>query len=502
VPPPAGPDTGPGSSRQPGAPGLRRLSRRGRIGVGVLVLAIVAVLGVRSGLAGLRSIRAAAYPSAWDPRVVGLAAFVEQERGLDFLHPVAVDFLTVAEYRTQATGDTGTDDMGAAELDQQASLFRALGLASGPLDFGRAADDFAADGTLAYYDDRTERITVRGTGMTVGTRVTLVHELTHALQDQHFDLGRDLGSDGADSAFQALVEGDATRIEDAYVWRLSEDDSDAYWDEADRQSEEADADLTEVPAALQTLVGASYALGEPYASLLVSSGGQEALDRAFRRPPTSELALLDPAAGLAGDKPRTVPQPRLGPGEKKTDATDLGALTLYTMLASRIDQAQALAAVDGWDGDALVTFDRKDGRATVSCARFTVAGADPAATGRLHDALDAWAATLEPGRPTVTADASALTVTACDPGSSAQRGPDHDRVDQVLDLPVTRSQAMAEYLDLGYDATESRCIGQRYASTFTGADTTYDDPDVYDATMDGIVRSCTGEPPAELSLEA
>ena len=49
-------------------------------------------------------------------------------------------------------------------------------------------------------------------------RVTLAHELTHVLQDQHFDLERlaDPDFDRADE-LRAMAEGDAGRIEDAYA---------------------------------------------------------------------------------------------------------------------------------------------------------------------------------------------------------------------------------------------------------------------------------------------
>src|SRR5207302_3151383 len=47
----------------------------------------------------------ASYPKAWDPRVADIAAFVENERGLRFTHPVFVDFLTPAEYSKQARTD-------------------------------------------------------------------------------------------------------------------------------------------------------------------------------------------------------------------------------------------------------------------------------------------------------------------------------------------------------------------------------------------------------------
>lgn len=46
---------------------------------------------------------------------------------------------------------------------------------------------------------------------------TVVHELVHALQDQHFDLGAQFdeldAEDEAAVALRAIVEGDAARIE-------------------------------------------------------------------------------------------------------------------------------------------------------------------------------------------------------------------------------------------------------------------------------------------------
>ena len=44
-------------------------------------------------------------PSAWDARVAPIADFVEKERGLDFDHPVDVEFLSPADYRKAAIGD-------------------------------------------------------------------------------------------------------------------------------------------------------------------------------------------------------------------------------------------------------------------------------------------------------------------------------------------------------------------------------------------------------------
>ena len=74
---------------------------------------------------------------------------------------------------------------------------------------------------------------VLGTELDVAHRVTLVHELTHAWQDQqgYLDELDDL-DDGQAYTLQALAEGDATRIENAYVDSLSNSELDDY----DRQS--------------------------------------------------------------------------------------------------------------------------------------------------------------------------------------------------------------------------------------------------------------------------
>ena len=94
---------------------------------------------------------------------------------------------------------------------------------------------------LAYYDQDEDRIIIRGTEISPALSVTLVHELTHALQDQHFDLDReDESEDGGDEVFRSLVEGDATRVEDGYIASLSDDDRARYVAETSSQEESTD----------------------------------------------------------------------------------------------------------------------------------------------------------------------------------------------------------------------------------------------------------------------
>ena len=66
------------------------------------------------------------HPDEWDPRVADLAAFVEEERGHEFDHPVYVDFLTPAEYTAITTEDDGgpSEEVERADFDDYAGQLR------------------------------------------------------------------------------------------------------------------------------------------------------------------------------------------------------------------------------------------------------------------------------------------------------------------------------------------------------------------------------------------
>src|SRR5690349_12719166 len=113
---------------------------------------------------------------------------------------------------------------------------RALGLLDQDTDLQDAIDQSYGECTLAFYDTENVKIRVLGTDVYVARRVTLVHELVHAWQDQQgFLEGYDEMEDTEAFILQTLVEGDATRIEDLYIETLSSDDFDDYQDQSAQQ---------------------------------------------------------------------------------------------------------------------------------------------------------------------------------------------------------------------------------------------------------------------------
>ena len=426
-----------------------------------LGVAIAALLLAALAIAALRAIGTGPdHPDEWDPRVAPLAAFVEDERGLDFDDPVYVDFLTPEEYRAEATNeaDGEPDDQERAEYERDAGELRALGVASGELDLYEAFNSVVDSGTLAFYDPTDQRIRVRGTEMTVGLEVTLVHELTHALQDQRFDLERiydpDLDSSAA-TAFRALGEGDALRVENAYVEdELTEDERTEYDDEFAGELAESESATSDVPAFVQAEFGAPYALGEPFVTMLFNEDGNDEVDAAFEDPPHTEEHIFDPASFLAEEDADGV-EVEAPEDAEVFETGPFGATSWYLVLAERIDPKVAFAAARGWNGDDSVTYER-DG---VTCVRAAFAGDTDEDEAEMEDALEEWEAAMPGGEARTLEIDGRPGVEACDPGEDVDMELT-GRSDTALYLPNLWGYLIADATTV-LDPEDSRCYASR-----------------------------------------
>ena len=407
------------------------------------------------------------YPDEWDSRVSDLVDFVESERGLDFEHPVPVEFLSDAEY----SDETRVDESAVTEADRTAmeedsAALVALGLVPADLDLLEAGNDLTDSGTLAFYDPTSERVVVRGDELTPALQGTLVHELTHVLQDQHFDLEQPPPEDtaGAYEAQAAIVEGDAMRVETAWTYTLSQADQDAYWNDNMSAGDASEEQLASVPGALQAQFAAPYAFGEPLVTLLALSGGNDEVDHAFEDPPVTSEQLIDPRALFAGNEAIDVETPEVPDGgDRLGRAGELGASTLLVLLADRIDAFQALDAVDGWGGDSAVTY-KLDGR---TCLRGRLVGDTPTDTEELHQALDAWVAAGPAGVASVAVEGDEIALESCSPDPGAGAAPASTRSIDALGAVAARSFVMAQAEDAGYAHDQAFGIGNCAIRTAT-----------------------------------
>jgi hypothetical protein len=341
-----------------------------------------------------------------------ISAVVEAERGLAFTEPVDVELAGEGEFQRRLLDDfdEGVDDLRDTEV-----LLKAFGLVEADVDLVAAMRTLLGAGVVGFYDPETDELVVRGTALTPYVRTTIAHELTHALDDQRFDLDRpdyDDAEDEIDFGFSALVEGNARRVEAAYRSGLSDEERlDA---DAEELSLAGGLDLGDVPLALVDLISAPYGLGHDFVVQLIADGGQEALDAAFAAPPHTSEQVIDPAAYEAGEGAVDVPVPAVT-GEV-VDEGVVGQFLIQLVLADVLDANQARAAATGWGGDSVVAW--RDGQRP--CATLAAVGDDPGETAELRGAFEDWAAEGGPaGRGTgpdvtVAADGDGpVTVQSC-----------------------------------------------------------------------------------------
>jgi hypothetical protein len=416
------------------------------------------------------------YPKAWDSRILPYTKIAEKQRGLFFTHPVAVRFLPPKQFEKSVTTDDPELSNGdRTELKHFAGLMRALGLISGDVDLFKAFNDFSGGGTLAYYSFEDKRITVKGQRITPAMRSTLVHELTHVLQDQHFDVGdrlADLRKDdgpntGEESVLDAIIEGDATRVETKYRSSLKAKQRRALDAGRHDESTQAMARMKTVPKVVVTMMTSPYTLGEGMVTAAAQKGGNKAVDRLFRDPPTHETALLDPLAVLHGDTGADkVSIPKLEKGEKKFASGEFGVLTWYLMLADRLPLKEALAAADGWGGDSYVAFQR--GQKT--CARLAYRGDSAKDTARMYSDLRQWTAASLRGSARVTRAGQTLQLESCDPGTKGR--PDKDVSQEAITLVATRAGLGIGLLQAGAPAPMAECVAGKLAAEYSVQDLT------------------------------
>ncbi len=396
-------------------------------------------------------------PEDWDPVVADLVPFVEESRRLRFTEPVTVELLTGAEL---SAGFAIPDDPFLAEyLAAVVGNYRALGLLQGDVNLIDQINRSTDLGLMGLYDPTFDVIQVRSDvggepGASPFQRAVLVHELTHALQDQHADLSRPRFDQEEVDMQRLVVEGDARRIERAYVDSLEPDEQAQYNDTiAGVENQAIEAGLLGVLGVESAVV---YEGGSQITRVVDTLDGSEAVDVMMRWPTGSPARLLRASTlFLHGQEPWAADGsdaefPDFPPEAFPIDGGSQGAWLWYVTFATRIDPADALRAADAIGSDSYVIYEQNG----QICSRHELAADGPHEAGHLAFGLRSWATALPHGAEVETGDTT-MTVTVCDPGAAADPA-FVNSPDDVIDAPIARIAAVADVLDpqRGWWATE------------------------------------------------
>jgi hypothetical protein len=215
-------------------------------------------------------------------------------------------------------------------------------------------------------------------------RMVMAHELTHALEDQHFDIEPWVHAarpnDDAEMAREAVLEGSAMAAMLEYELKgkglnlkdLPEFDPSVFV-----------GDLAETPVLKKAPPFIKDSLMFPYFSGLtfsmgvLKSGGWPAFSSVFARPPANTQQILHPEMYFSNRAPMSmkVDLPAAAPGENWVllEENSLGELGWKEVLKQFLDEPRAKAMAAEWDGDEYATFEQKNSKRLMLFSRIRLA---------------------------------------------------------------------------------------------------------------------------------
>ena len=255
--------------------------------------------------------------------------------------------------------DTKPEEMRASEL-----ALKKLGLAPADFQYRSFIIKLLTEQVAGYYDPKTQEFYLADWIDLDGQKPVMAHELTHALQDQHFNLRRfekwPKGDSDAELAAHALVEGDATFTMTRYVMRnplraLAMLKSMGVSGSSMEQIERA-------PRALRESLLFPYEHGTVWVSHVFKQGGWAGISQTYTDLPQSTEQILHPEKYFAREKPIKINMPdissALGMNWKRIDYDVNGEWSFYLILDEYLkSENESKKAVAGWGGDRYALYE-------------------------------------------------------------------------------------------------------------------------------------------------
>jgi hypothetical protein len=260
------------------------------------------------------------------------------------------------------------DDTRAEEL-----TLKMLGLVPADFDLRKNTLDLLTEQAAAFYDYNQKKLFVlEGSGGGDDERVALVHELAHALADQHFHLAKyireGMRSDDSATARQAVMEGQATWLMAAYIAREGGGKPEvpqAVLDLMKKSIEGSAAQqypvFSQAPLYIRESLVFPYAEGLVFQDAVFRKLGREAFTEVFTRPPASSGQILHPERylGHGGSvSPNPPPLSQAREFHKLADGT-LGELDFRVLLSQYTTAAEGEALAEHLAGGSYELFEHK-----------------------------------------------------------------------------------------------------------------------------------------------
>jgi hypothetical protein len=339
-----------------------------------------------------------ALPADLASRMKGLIKQAEKYRGLNCKHAVPCGAVGKEGLRKKML-QAFDEELPAEKMNPLEASLKSFGFIPETMVLNKYYPELLTSQVAGFYDPRRKYLAmVENGGGVMGKAgkeqygadlaermddTVMVHELTHALQDQYFDLQKfsiDAPMSDAGAARTALIEGDATltmydffsgmQLEnmpgvEQMMNKLFEDPKQLMDMAPDMPGSK---EMGEAPAWFRDNLLFSYMNGFTFCINIKKLGGQKLLDYAFTKdPPKSTEQILHPEKWHGQrDDPIEIAWPDLSaelPGYAKIYEAQLGEQSIKVLLRDKLkDDKNATTAAAGWGGDRFAVYAKGNDR--------------------------------------------------------------------------------------------------------------------------------------------
>jgi hypothetical protein len=314
--------------------------------------------------------------------------------GLKLLTPLKKSLRSRDQIRAYVINEMKEDKDEAERYAGQRSA-EAFGLLPKGFDLDNFMIDLLTEQIAGLYDPKSHEFYVADWIPAADQKMVMAHELTHALQDQHFKIDNWVKAarpnDDAELARESVLEGSAMA---AMVDYLLQGTGRSLQDlpDIDPSMLVGDMDSTpmlkKAPPFLRDALIFPYLDGLNFSAAIVRPKGWDALAGVFAKPPVSTQQIMHPDLYFSFRIPPKADLPSLdkdlGADWVRLEDNLMGEFGWKEVLKQFLNEERAIPLAAAWSSDRYILFEQKKTKKLVLIARLDLA--DERATARFFSA--------------------------------------------------------------------------------------------------------------------
>ncbi len=378
-------------------------------------------------------------------------------RGLEPKAPIQRGVKSRAEIE-QYLNERVQQDYDQGELEEEGKMLRKLGLIPADIDYKDFTLKLLTEQVGGFYDPDKKTFFIASWLPAAEQKPVMVHELTHALQDQYFNVGailkqdRKADNDDRTLAHAALLEGDGMAVMLDYLLEpvkrhFAELPDLAFIMRTQMSTMQSQfAVFKSAPDFLQEMLLFPYGYGASFLqSVWKQNPSWQAIDKIYSDLPASTEQIIHPEKYLGTrDEPKPVKAEsfaaKLGKNWKIAYKNVLGEFALGRLLNLHLTDERSRRTVTGWGGDQVLLLENETGKdaVLVSTVWDTTFDAE-----KFFGAMDEWFRQHYPKIPRIDESAAGFSLVKEGEFSSLRR--EEAGVRFIIGLPEAEAKKWSEF---------------------------------------------------------